>query len=282
MTIARGEPLLASDILNLTFFPKGTILTFSSTAWSAASADFKTIWKICDGTSNTPNLIGRFLRGGSSSDFITGGGADSQSVTLTSAYLPEHAHAVTELPLTGLSMTSFSIENGGAHGHTGSSATTSTSGGAHTHSVSGSTTSGEGAHSHGATNIYDPGHSHSFQGYDEEGGASGICGVGSGNPGKPESSRGSVENSGTGISITGGGTHTHTFSASTPGDGGTHTHDISLSIQADDGHTHRITGGGISGGNISGNTESAGVNNPTFTVNTVPAYYTVIYIIKVV
>jgi hypothetical protein len=96
MTIAQGQPLLASDINNLTFFPKGTILTFSSEAWSATSAEFKNIWKICNGQNGTPNLVDKFLRGGESSNFITPGGADNQSITLKTTNLPSHSHPVID------------------------------------------------------------------------------------------------------------------------------------------------------------------------------------------
>jgi hypothetical protein len=92
MTIATGQPMLASDILNLTFFPKGAILTFSSEAWNVASTEFKNIWKICNGQNGTPNLVGRFLRGGESSNFTTPGGADSQTVAVP---LPKHNHRHT-------------------------------------------------------------------------------------------------------------------------------------------------------------------------------------------
>jgi microcystin-dependent protein len=90
MTIATGERLLASDINNLTFFPKGTILTFSSDAWNTTSAEFKNIWNICDGQNGTPDLVDKFLRGGTSSDFTKGGGENS--ITLTTANLPAHNH----------------------------------------------------------------------------------------------------------------------------------------------------------------------------------------------
>jgi hypothetical protein len=88
--IKTGERLVATDITNLTFFPKGTILTFSSEAWNAASAAFKTIWKICNGDNGTPNLVGKFLRGGSSSG--ASGGADNQTVTLNLTNMPRHKH----------------------------------------------------------------------------------------------------------------------------------------------------------------------------------------------
>jgi hypothetical protein len=82
--------MYASDILNLTFFPIGAILTFSTTAWSATSAEFKTIWKICDGQNGTPNLVNKFLRGGSSSG-ATGDGRK----TLSQQEIPAHQHTGT-------------------------------------------------------------------------------------------------------------------------------------------------------------------------------------------
>ncbi|GBR74635.1 hypothetical protein NO1_1778, partial [Candidatus Termititenax aidoneus] len=76
---------------NLGFFPKGTILAFSKDAWDAKDSAFKAIWKVCDGTNNTPNLVGRFLRG---AEYPAGstGGADSQSVTLETKHMPRHSH----------------------------------------------------------------------------------------------------------------------------------------------------------------------------------------------
>jgi hypothetical protein len=88
MTIATGERLVATDITDLTFFPKGTILTFSSEAWSATSAKFKDIWKICNGQNGTPNLTNKFLRGSASSG-ATGDGQKQLSVD----ELPTHSHS---------------------------------------------------------------------------------------------------------------------------------------------------------------------------------------------
>jgi hypothetical protein len=92
MAIAAGEKMYASDILNLTFFPKGTILTFSTEAYNATSAEFKNIWKICNGTGSTPNLVNKFLRGAGSSG--TTGGADS--VQLAKENLPKHGHEIDD------------------------------------------------------------------------------------------------------------------------------------------------------------------------------------------
>jgi microcystin-dependent protein len=90
--IKSGERLVATDITDLTFFPKGTILTFSSEAYSATSTGFKAIWKICDGQNGTPNLVNRFLRGSSSSGAT--GGTDSQNITLNTNNLPSHSHTM--------------------------------------------------------------------------------------------------------------------------------------------------------------------------------------------
>ncbi|MDR1322824.1 MAG: hypothetical protein LBK68_00120, partial [Candidatus Margulisbacteria bacterium] len=54
-----------SYFTNLSFFPKGTILTFSRAAWDAKDSTFRAVWAVCDGASGsgTPNLVGKFLRG---------------------------------------------------------------------------------------------------------------------------------------------------------------------------------------------------------------------------
>lgn len=113
MTIATGERLLATDITDLTFFPKGTILTFSSEAWSTTSAAFKTIWKICNGQNGTPDLRNKFLRGGESSNFTTPGGADSQSIEVP---LKSHSHTFTGNTATGsfMPITRAGIASSGA------------------------------------------------------------------------------------------------------------------------------------------------------------------------
>jgi hypothetical protein len=96
MTIARGEPLLASDMLDLTFFPIGTILMYDGTNWSNGRGG----WYICDGANGTPDLRDKFIKG-TGSLFNTGG-----SNTLTAAMLPKHIHSI-----------SGTVSGGGAHGH---------------------------------------------------------------------------------------------------------------------------------------------------------------------
>ncbi|MDR1323527.1 MAG: hypothetical protein LBK68_03720, partial [Candidatus Margulisbacteria bacterium] len=125
MTIATGERMYASDILNLIFFPKGAILIFSSAAWNATSEEFKNIWKICNATNHTadkfiPDLTNKFLCGADSSGSIGGGTAE-----LTTANLPSHGHE-----LSGLTISS----NDGGHAHTNNiTATIATDSGTHAH-----------------------------------------------------------------------------------------------------------------------------------------------------
>jgi microcystin-dependent protein len=85
--------MLASDINNLTFFPKGTILMYDGDGW----VDDQTIagWYACTAANAaaglTPNLENQFIMGGGSvADIKKTGGANSK--TLTSNNIPRHNH----------------------------------------------------------------------------------------------------------------------------------------------------------------------------------------------
>jgi hypothetical protein len=99
--VKSGERLVATDITDLTFFPRGTILPFSSAAWDETSSDFKKIWKICDGQNGTINLVGRFIRGGAYANYGATGGTDDQ--TLSANNIPSHTHgfSTSTAELTG-------------------------------------------------------------------------------------------------------------------------------------------------------------------------------------
>jgi hypothetical protein len=107
---------LLASLSTLSFFPRGTILTFNKDAWDAKDNSFKQIWKVCDGTNGTPDLRNRFLRG---AEYPAGnyGGADSDSITLTTYNMPAHSH--------GGSVT------GGTHSHTITLGTGSSDSGPH-------------------------------------------------------------------------------------------------------------------------------------------------------
>ena len=114
MVIKQGEQMLATDITDLTFFPKGTILTFSSAAWSATSTKFKDIWKVCNGQNGTPNLVNKFLRGAESSG--ENGGSNTATISLEIKHLPAHRHlAPTMSGQSGIHETAGTMSNGYDH-----------------------------------------------------------------------------------------------------------------------------------------------------------------------
>jgi microcystin-dependent protein len=97
MTIATGERMYAADINNLTFFPVGTILQFSGSAYSrltsARTEDNKVIWTLCNGTAvngiAVPNLVNKFLRGS-----LASGATGDGKKTLSVSELPSHNHTM--------------------------------------------------------------------------------------------------------------------------------------------------------------------------------------------
>jgi hypothetical protein len=89
---AEQLSLLAS-LSTLSFFPRGTILTFNKDAWDAKDNNFKQIWKVCDGTNGTPDLKNRFLRG---AEYPAGNYNGADSVKLAKENLPKHAHTIND------------------------------------------------------------------------------------------------------------------------------------------------------------------------------------------
>ncbi|MDR1453322.1 MAG: hypothetical protein LBJ25_05050, partial [Candidatus Margulisbacteria bacterium] len=81
---------LAQQLANV-LLPKGMILAMNASSWLNAGAVFQSNWKVCDGTGGTPDLRGRFLRGGTASDSPTGGG----KMTLAKEHLPSHGHSAS-------------------------------------------------------------------------------------------------------------------------------------------------------------------------------------------
>ncbi|GBR73728.1 phage tail fiber protein [Candidatus Termititenax aidoneus] len=298
--VETGKPLLASDITNLTFFPVGTILMMDG-SWQ----DGRGGWYICDGTDNTPDLRNLFIRGGASSG--SKGGNDQPSVTLTSANIPQHNHSFSgETTVTGVndtghthSVTAAGIITGlGTHNHT-----ITNNEGTHSHTI----TANEGTHNHtiaanGGTHghtINDPQHSHSIStsgrhGQDNDA-AHPSAAWDYGDVYWATTSTKTSTSESTGITVVANqGSHTHTI---TSNEGG-HTHTITSSegghshnvTTGEGGHEHSFTGSAATSGEPSGthahsvtlsagNTGNTGENAP-FTVDTVPAYYSVIYIKK--
>jgi len=96
MTVKQGELILASDINNLAFFPKGTILVYNGSGWT----DNQTLigWYRCDAQNKaagrTPDLTDRFIMGSAAAEHRTGGQNTQQ---LTADNMPAHTHTVSNL-----------------------------------------------------------------------------------------------------------------------------------------------------------------------------------------
>jgi hypothetical protein len=266
--------MLASDINNLTFFPKGTILTFSTTAWGATSAEFKTIWKICNAANHAedtaiPDLTDKFLRGAASPD--TTGGADSSSVSIAAANLPVHSHGAGTLSVSGLTIGGITVDNAAAHSHTLSC--TAADAGSHSHTFSAGSAAAAGGHTHTLT---DPGHKHDVPLHSEDYGGSSSQVWNNRNNARVDTSSAT-----TGITIGSAEAHTHTVSG-TISDAAAHSHTISGTMGEGGSHSHTVNSSNatISGGAFSGATDNTG-SGTALTIATLPAYYTVVYIMKV-
>jgi hypothetical protein len=165
--------------------------------WSGALTGVPAGWKLCDGTSGTPNLSNRFIFGASVGGKAVGAVNPNTSVDtdLKGAFTPE---------ITGYALT---VANLPAHSHTFSdSFTTGAESANHTHSFS-DTSSSAGAHAHTSSS------GHPF-----------VVEVGGG---------GGQGTSGSGFSTVGAtnttGAHTHTVSGTTGYRSDAHTHSGSIS-----------------------------------------------------
>lgn len=98
--------------------------------WSGAADAIPGGWTLCDGTSGTPDLRGRFVLGGGGT-YDPGDAGGSEEVTLTSDQIPKHYHkmSVTEGEFTG---SGISVLSSGLAG-VGTSAFSSVAGGGKAH-----------------------------------------------------------------------------------------------------------------------------------------------------
>lgn len=111
--------------------------------WSGAASAVPAGWALCDGTSGTPDLRGRFIVGAGGS-YAVGATGGAETVTLTTAQLPAHSHSITA-----------AAEEAGAHSHTLARGTTGADSGSRSvlteDKYSSKTTSTDGAHTHAIT-----------------------------------------------------------------------------------------------------------------------------------
>lgn len=83
------------NILGSVSVPSGVIVM-----WSGAADSVPSGWALCDGTSGTPDLRGRFVIGAGGS-YEVGDTGGVEKVTLTTAQMPSHTHGIMQATLTG-------------------------------------------------------------------------------------------------------------------------------------------------------------------------------------
>ena len=238
--IADGQvtPAKLSASVSNTFFPIGGIIL-----WSGATSNIPADFRLCDGNNGTPDLRGRFIVGASAGGGYnvneTGG---SNTVTLTEAQLPTHAHS------DGTYGT-----NSDSHEHSDGSLAISQDN--HQHSA-GTYESSDNTHAH---SVNDPGHHHEIEFSNSDSGDEFIEESGRGKSGQ-EPTLGNQ----TGISI----------------NNNTHSHDVA-GVSGFYAHTHQVTGStaaDVHSHDVTGQSGSTGSNQAH---ENRPPYYALAYIMKV-
>jgi len=78
-------------------------------------------WKLCDGSTGTPNLLGKFVYGANQGNNVNGGGAAPKEGGYLESQIPEHTHTTTNTTSVGhthtVSFGSVTTESVGAHTH---------------------------------------------------------------------------------------------------------------------------------------------------------------------
>jgi len=124
-----------SALTGIVSIPSGLIAM-----WSGLAADIPSGWNLCDGTNSTPNLVAKFIKGGSTAG--TTGGANTHSHThglsagahtLSTAQMPSHRHgAYMTQPTYNYAINAF----GGGYPHSRPTQYTHYAGSSHSHSHS--------------------------------------------------------------------------------------------------------------------------------------------------
>lgn len=144
--MVAGSIFLRSDVAGIDVYDGAAWVEYAMTPsgvivmWSGAIGSIPAGWALCDGTSGTPDLRGRFIVG-----YFSGGDTDGDYGTMgDTGGEKKHALADTELP---------PMASGGTHAHTvpftGDAPVVTAAGGNaaatqnHTHAIS-----GDGAHTH--------------------------------------------------------------------------------------------------------------------------------------
>ncbi len=225
-----------SSLTGIEGVPSGII-----SMWSGAAAAIPSGWNLCDGNNGTPNLVGKFIKGGSTAGTAGGSGTTSSNGGHTHTG-PSHTHSgPSHTHSTPNHSHSHSLSAGShtlstsqipSHRHTGSvtvsrseNFTAFPNGYFTVSTVRGLDDGGAYSSAVGYTGYAGSGssHSHSLSGSISSGGG-GTTGSASGTTGSASGTTGSGGNGNTSSN----GSHTHTVAVSgTTGSSSAHTHTIS-------------------------------------------------------
>lgn len=100
--------------------------------WSGAVADVPGGWALCDGTSGTPDLRGRFVVG-AGDQYSVGDTGGAASVTLTVNQIPAHSHVIKNYEPNSGQLSGKVGGRGNQYTELSPSATTENAGGGKSH-----------------------------------------------------------------------------------------------------------------------------------------------------
>jgi|15BtaG_2_1085339.scaffolds.fasta_scaffold24420_2 hypothetical protein len=132
-----------SSLTGIEGVPSGII-----SMWSGAAAAIPSGWVLCDGNNSTPNLVGKFIKGGSTAGTTGGSNTHSHSHTLSAgshtlstSEMPSHTHTCPERSTASGGNQKAADVSGNQDNLTRTSGSTG-GGGSHSHSLSGSIANG--------------------------------------------------------------------------------------------------------------------------------------------
>ena len=117
-----------ANLTGIVSIPAGVIVM-----WSGAANAIPAGWNLCDGNNSTPNLVGTFIKAGSTAG-TTGGSTTTGAHTLSSGEMPSHRHVLMFSSTTGSNFQRpLGPRGGNDEGPSSNAMNLTGGGGSHTH-----------------------------------------------------------------------------------------------------------------------------------------------------
>ena len=153
LPVGTNGQVLKADSTAATGVAWGTVEGVPSgviTMWSGSASAIPSGWNLCDGNNGTPNLVGKFIKGGSTAGTTGGSTSHSHSHTLSAgahtlstAQMPSHSHSSGVKGQSLYTSSGYVAIYSGTHAASGYIGTGSAgSSSSHSHSLSGSVSNG--------------------------------------------------------------------------------------------------------------------------------------------